>query len=64
MKTQAEVRRAFWSRWNDCHAAPSKYEGRRQNDCPADIRMAFVDFVDSLAKDGTISEKLADRVTL
>ena len=62
MTTQAEVRRAFWSQFADWQR--KAHEHRRQNDLPADYRMAFVDFVDSLARDGTISESLAQRVTL
>jgi hypothetical protein len=40
------------------------YKSKRQNKQPADIRMAFVDYVDMLSRDGTISEQLAQRVTL
>lgn len=31
---------------------------------PTDIRCSFVEYVDLLQKDGTITEKLASRVTL
>jgi hypothetical protein len=46
------------------------WEGRQRparlkdGDYPADVRVEFVDFVDMLAKDGHISEALAQRVTL
>ena len=62
--TQAEVRRAFWQ------GAPAEMRkrvpafdgnGRMYN---ATTRTEFVDFVDMLAKDGLISETLAQRVTL
>lgn len=57
-----DVREAFWDtmpirirlQWYD----------KRQNQCPADVRTAFVDFVDYLQKSSQISEELADTVTL
>ena len=62
--TQAQVREAFWAgvglRLGNCRYTKSK----RQNEYPTDVRVAFVDYVDSLARDGQISEKLAQRVTL
>lgn len=59
MKTQKEVRDYFW----ETH--PYKKEGnKRQNDYPADIRMAFCLMVDLLHRDGTINDKLANKVTL
>lgn len=62
MKTQNEVRKAFW----DQHPQyKSEYRRtKKQNDYNADIRTAFVDWVDFQQKDGNISEKLAYRVTL
>jgi len=62
MKTIKEVRTAFW-------AAHPKFQSEyrktwRQNQYRADIRMAFVDYIAFLQKDGVISEKLAYRVTL
>ena len=66
MTTQAEVRRAFWEDVGDAMLGgyAVRWRNRRQNEQPADIRCAFVDYVDSLARDGTISEALAARVTL
>lgn len=61
LTTQRQVRAAFWLL---CEGQYRKYRGKRQNDYPADVRMAFVDFVDHLQKEGRISEALADRVTL
>lgn len=62
MKTVSQVRTAFWE------AHPQfKNDYRktfRQNQYHCDIRCAFVDYVDYLLKDGQISEKLANRVTL
>lgn len=60
--TVAEVRKAFWS----AHPQFAKDYRKtyRQNDYNADIRTAFVDYVDYLQKDGAITEKIAYRVTL
>jgi hypothetical protein len=63
MKTQADVRNAFWLTFF-VEGKPAKYRGKHQNDLPTDIRCAFVDFVDSLQRDGTIDDELAQRVTL
>lgn len=57
--TQAQVRAAFWQGWQD-RIKPRKVGG----DWPTDTRVEFVDFVDMLARDGHISETLAQRVTL
>ena len=74
MKTQAQVRESFWDSFPEFQQGfkriPWTQNGRRlyrrktQNDYPADVRMTFVDYVDSLARDGQISEQLASRVTL
>lgn len=63
--TQKEVRAAFW----EAHPTASKeripsFEGHGVRCYVCDTRCAFVDFVDSLARNGNISESLADRVTL
>ncbi len=63
MKTQTEVRDAFWLTFY-VEGKPRKFYGKRQNDLPADVRCAFVDFVDYLHREGTISDALAQRVTL
>ena len=61
--TQAQVRAAFWDTY--CvDGVPREYRGKSQNDLPADVRVAFVDYVDHLARNGDISESLARRVTL
>ncbi len=57
---QTEVRRTFW----DQHPEFTRINGKRQNDYPVDVRMAFVDYVDHLCRDGIISSGLADKVTL
>jgi hypothetical protein len=59
MTTQRQVRAAFW----EAHPAASRKKGR-DGDYLTDTRVAFCDYVDSLEKDGQISEALAYRVTL
>lgn len=63
MKTQREIRDAFWLTFN-VEGKPRRFYGKSQNELPADVRMAFCDFVEYLAREGTISESLAARVTL
>ncbi len=60
--TQAIIRDGFWNAFPQF--APERRTRKRQNDYRADIRMSFVDYVDSLRRDGEISEALASRVTL
>jgi hypothetical protein len=62
MKTQAEVRKSFWNTYSQY--AQYYKKSKRQNEYMTDIRCAFVDYIDSLRRDGIISEKLANRVTL
>ncbi len=62
MKTITEVRKSFWGAFPEFKNQFRKTY--RQNNYCADIRCAFVDYVDSLQKDGVITEKLAHRVTL
>lgn len=63
MKTQTQIRDAFWSTFF-VDGKPREYRGKTQNQLPADVRMQFVDYVDQLAREGTITEALAGRVTL
>jgi len=61
--TQKQVRELFWQmnpKWEKEHFTTRK----RQNDYNATIRSSWVDFVDSLQRNGEISEALAYRVTL
>ena len=62
MKTINEVRAAFWEDHGQFRHLYRKTW--RQNQYNATVRAAFVDYVDSLHRDGQISDKLADRVTL
>lgn len=62
--TIQDVRNAFWE-----YGVPPSYlsefrKSKRQNEYSADVRMMFVGFVDNLARNGDISEALAQRVTL
>jgi hypothetical protein len=61
--TAQDVRRAFWLTFF-VEGCPREYRGKTQNELPADLRMAFVDYVDSLARNGEISERVAQSVTL
>jgi len=63
MTTQTEIRDAFWLTFCT-EGKPRQFWGKRQNDLPADVRQAFVEFVDYLARAGAISERLASTVTL
>ncbi len=58
--TQAQVRGAFW----EAHPQYQRKGGQSQNSYNADIRMAFCDFVEHLARDRSISETLAGKVNL
>ena len=60
LTTQAGVRRAFW----DAHPQFARRGNWRQNDYATDVRVTWVDYVDSLARSGVITEALAFRVTL
>jgi hypothetical protein len=72
--TIAALRAAFWAahpqfqprikRAPKTAAWRGLYVKCTQNDYPADIRVAWVDYVDSCNKDGTISDALAQRATL
>jgi len=58
--TQKQVRELFWG----CYPQFKRRAGWKQNQYHADIRMSFCDFVEGLRRDGQISDKLAERVTL
>ena len=69
LTTQRQVRSAFWA-----YAREYRIPGVTPRTIPnysgngrmhtTDTRCAFCDFVDALSKDGTISQELAQRVTL
>jgi hypothetical protein len=56
---EKDLRRAFW----ESHPNASK-RTLRDGDYVTDTRIAFVEYVDALARDGVITEELAQRVTL
>ncbi len=57
---QRDLRRAFW----EAHKATCARGRLRSGDYPTDTRVAWCDWIDSLCRDGTISEALAQRATL
>ena len=60
--SQAALRRSFWLAHPDLrHQYRSN---KRQNQYPTDIRIAWCDYVDAMARDGAISDDLAARATL
>lgn len=59
-----EIRVAFWRTKFGKGGKPQKYRGLTQNQLPADLRAEFVAYVDHLAREGAITERLASRVTL
>lgn len=60
IRTVPGVRRAFW----DDHPEFRRVPGRRQNDYNATIRTAWCNWVDAMARDGIISQAMAQFVTL
>ncbi len=58
--TQRELRASFW----ELHPQFTRQGNRRQNAYPADVRMAFIDYIDFLHRTGGISDALAHRVAL
>ena len=56
--TQKQIRAAFKEQ------CAEYVTSKKQNDQTCGVRCAFVDYVDSLRRDGLISERLAARVTL
>ena len=66
MTTQKQVRAAFWDQHSHFaeQARTAGIISKRQNEHCATVRCTFVDFVDSLCRNGDISESLAQRVTL
>ena len=66
MKTAKEIRANFWQMLQETAPELAKLKRARktQNDYPADIRCAFVDYTDKLQREGAISQQTADKVTL
>jgi hypothetical protein len=69
MTTQKQIRAAFWQAFPGLPRRRYRYSwnpGDKTAELvfPVDTRCAFVDYVDQLQRDGTISEALANRATL
>lgn len=58
--TQKTIRSMFWHEHPEFDRVPRL----TQNDYSADVRQAFCDFVEMLARNETISDALAQRATL
>lgn len=61
---QAQVRVAFWRDHPEADKQKIRDHSGKGRMYTADTRCNFVEFVDYLARDGQISEALAQRVTL
>jgi hypothetical protein len=62
MKTQKQVRAAFWQTFPEfAHLYRSK---KRQNQYPADVRCTFVEWLENLRRNGWINEQQANKYTL
>ena len=66
MTTQKQIRASFWAYIKETMPEYLKeYKAsKRQNEYFTDIRVSFTQYIDMLAKDGIISDKLAHKVTL
>ena len=66
MKTQKQIRAAFWEAHPhlEAHARKWGIKTAPHNRHNAETRTAFVEFVDNLARNGEVSENLAFRATL
>lgn len=62
--TQAQVRMAFWENVEGLNRVDELKFKRQTGDFRTDTRCAFIDYVDSLVRDGRLKEKLAAKVTL
>lgn len=66
MKTQKEVRKAFWQflKVVDPNLYAKGKRSKRQNDQVTDIRCSFVQWLDGLHRDGQINDKQVNTYTL
>ena len=66
LTTQKQIRALFWQNNPDLdqRARAMRTRSKSQNHQDCDTRMAFCDFVDTLAKCSAISAELADRAAL
>lgn len=58
--TQKELRDSFWAE----HPNNTRIAGKTQNYYPTDVRIAWCDFVEAMARDKQITKSLAERATL
>jgi len=64
LTTQKQIRALFWEAFPDLpRRRITDYAGTGKM-YPTDTRCAFVDFLDTLHRNGQISDALADRATL
>lgn len=63
IQTQQQARALFWSECSD-QARAAGLPSKRQNQQPADVRAEWCEWIDRAARDGRMSETLAQRVTL
>ena len=66
LTTQKQVRAQFWEEYAEWtgQPIPRGWRSKRQNDHNATVRDEWVNFVDNAARNGVISERLAQRITL
>ncbi len=64
--SQKQLRAAFWAAHPELEETARKRGtfSKGQNSQNCDTRMAWIDFVDCMARSGQISEKLSNRATL
>lgn len=62
--TQKEVRRLFWETYPDLQRKKITDHSGKGKMHVTDTRCAFVDFVDILRRDGQITGKIANNITL
>jgi hypothetical protein len=63
MTNATQVRDAFWHTFY-VEGKPRGWRWQRQNDLPCDVRIAFIEYVDHLARNGDISPRMAESITL
>lgn len=62
---QKQLRRLFWQENPQlAHLHKRTVKNGDHRDYPTDVRVSFVDWLDSLHRDGQVSDQLAHRATL
>ncbi len=59
---EVDIREAFWA--DNPAFDDERDDTKSQNDYNADIRTAFVDWLDGAARDGRVSDEVASEATL